>query len=137
GKPLTDAAMQRGVSTLRTMADIARQREVNDIVAVATSAIREAPNRRRFINEVERSAGIKLRVISGEEEADYIYRAVRSAVDFHGGTAVSMDIGGGSLELIVGTQSEVFFTRSEPVGALRMAQRFGDDVTACRAYVRR
>lgn len=144
GKPLTDAAMQRGVSTLRTMAGIARQREVDDIVAVATSAIREAPNRRRFINEVERSAGIKLRVISGEEEADYIYRAVRSAVDFHGGTALSIDIGGGSVEMIVGTSSEVFFTKSEPAGALRIAQAFGlddavDAVTLkkCRRSVRK
>ncbi len=124
GKPLTADAMDRGVATLRTMADIARRREVNDIVAVATSAIREAPNRRRFIHEVERTAGIKLRVISGEEEADYIYRAVRSAVDFHGGTALCIDIGGGSVEMIVGTSSEVFFTRSEPAGALRMAQQF-------------
>ena len=124
GRPLTDAAMERGVATLRTMADIARRREVDEIIAVATSAIREAPNRRRFINEVQRTAGIKLRVISGEEEADYIYRAVRSAVDFHGGTALTIDIGGGSVEMIVGTASEVFFTRSEPAGALRIAQEF-------------
>ncbi|HEV8661116.1 MAG TPA: Ppx/GppA phosphatase family protein [Thermoanaerobaculia bacterium] len=125
GRPLTDDAIERGVSTLRTMAEIARRREVNDIVAVATSAIREAPNRRRFLSEVRKHAGIKLRVISGEEEADYIYRAVRSAVDFHGGTALSIDVGGGSVEMIVGTSSEVFFTRSEPAGALRIAQAYG------------
>ena len=105
GRPLTDDAIERGVSTLRTMAEIARRREVDDIVAVATSAIREAPNRRRFISEVRKNAGIKLRVISGEEEADYIYRAVRSAVEFHGGTALSIDVGGGSVEMIVGTSS--------------------------------
>jgi len=137
GRPLTPDAIERGVTTLRSMAEIARRWKVNDIVAVATSAIREAPNRRRFISAVEKAADIKVRVISGEEEADYIYRAVRTAVDFHGGTALSIDIGGGSLELIVGTQSEVFFTRSEPVGALRMAQRFEDDVAACRAHVRK
>jgi exopolyphosphatase/guanosine-5'-triphosphate,3'-diphosphate pyrophosphatase len=144
GRPLTDDAIERGVSTLRAMADIARQQQVDDIVAVATSAIREAPNRRRFIAEVRKAAGIKLRVISGEEEADYIYRAVRSAVDFHGGTALSIDVGGGSVEIILGTSSEVFFTRSEPVGALRIAQTFdlesaaGDDaLRKCRRTVRK
>ncbi|HYM62355.1 MAG TPA: Ppx/GppA phosphatase family protein [Thermoanaerobaculia bacterium] len=144
GRPLTDDAIERGVSTLRSMADIARRWGVDEIVAVATSAIREAPNRRQFLSAARKASGISIRVISGEEEADYIYRAVRSAVDFHDGTALSIDIGGGSVEFIVGTQNEVFFTRSEPLGALRMAQRFdlekGSTSTAiaeCRSFVRK
>lgn len=144
GRPLTDGAIDRGVAALKKMAEIAQRWNANEIVAVATSAIREAPNRRRFITRVQKDAGIKVRVISGEEEADYIYRAVRAAVDFHGDTALSIDIGGGSVELIVGTSDEVFFTRSEPLGALRMAQRFAleseaskDAVAECRATVRK
>jgi exopolyphosphatase/guanosine-5'-triphosphate,3'-diphosphate pyrophosphatase len=144
GRPLTDDAIERGVTALRKMAGIADRWKVRDVVAVATSAIREAPNRRKFLSAAEKAAGVKVRMISGEEEADYIYRAVRSAVDFHGGTAMSVDIGGGSVEIIVGTNDEVFFTRSEPVGALRMAQRFGLDRAAdanaadkCRAHVRK
>lgn len=144
GRPLTAEAVERGVSTLRTMAEIARRWNVDDIVAVATSAVREAPNRRRFLSAADQSAGIKVRVISEEEEADYIYRAVRSAVDFHGGTALTVDIGGGSVELIVGTAEEVFYTHSEPLGALRLAQKFGlegktDDRTLekCRKAVRK
>jgi exopolyphosphatase / guanosine-5'-triphosphate,3'-diphosphate pyrophosphatase len=136
GRPLTNEAIERGVATLKTMADIARRWKVSEILAVATSAIREAPNRRRFIAAVEKNAGIRVRVISGEEEADYIYRAVRSAVDFHGGTALSIDIGGGSVEFIVGTATEVFLTRSEPVGALRLAQKF-PDIDDCRRHVRK
>ena len=142
GRPLTDEAIERGVAALKTMAQIARRWKVNEVIAVATSAIREAPNRRRFLNAVEKAAGIKVRVITGEEEADYIYRAVRSAVDFHGGTALSIDIGGGSLEMIVGTANEVYLTRSEPAGSLRIAQKFGlesatNDVGPCRTEVRR
>ena len=144
GRPLTDSAIERGVSTLRTMAEIAKRWKVSDIVAVATSAVREAPNRKRFLAAVQQGAGVSLRVISGEEEADYIYRAVRSAIDFHGGTALSVDIGGGSVELIVGTESEVYFTRSEPLGALRIAQRFGLESAAsakaleeCRRFVKK
>jgi exopolyphosphatase/guanosine-5'-triphosphate,3'-diphosphate pyrophosphatase len=144
GRPLTDDAVERGVEALRRMAGIAERWQVQDVVAVATSAIREAPNGRRFITAAEKASGIRVRVISGEEEAEYIYRAVRSAVDFHGGTSLVIDIGGGSVELIVGTSEEVYLTASEPVGALRMAQMFGLDGAAtpamideCRAHVRK
>lgn len=142
GRPLTDDAIERGVEAMKKMAGIAERWQVNEVVAVATSAIREAPNGRRFITAAHKASGIKVRVISGEEEADYIYRAVRSAVDFHGGTALAVDIGGGSVELIVGTADEVYLTSSEPVGALRMAQMFSLDrattpamLDECRAYV--
>lgn len=141
GRPLTADAIERGVEAMKKMAGIAERWKVTEVVAVATSAIREAPNRRRFITAVQKASGIKVRVISGEEEADYIYRAVRSAVDFHGGTALAVDIGGGSVELIVGTSEQVYLTSSEPVGALRMSQMFTLDRAAtpamideCRAY---
>jgi exopolyphosphatase / guanosine-5'-triphosphate,3'-diphosphate pyrophosphatase len=144
GRPLTDDAIERGVEALRKMAGIAERWKVSEVVAVATSAIREAPNGRRFIAAAQKAAGFKIRVISGEEEADYIYRAVRSAIDFHGGTALAIDIGGGSVELIVGTADEVYLTSSEPLGALRMSQMFDLDRSAtpamvdeCRAYVRK
>lgn len=144
GRPLTDDAIERGVEALKKMAGIAERWKVNEMVAVATSAIREAPNGRRFITLAQKASGIKVRVISGEEEADYIYRAVRSAIDFHGGTALAVDIGGGSVELIVGTTEQVYLTRSEPLGALRMSQMFDLDRAAtptqvddCRAYVRK
>lgn len=144
GRPLTDAAIQRGVEALRKMASVAQRWQVSELVAVATSAIREAPNGEQFIEAAEKAAGIHIRVISGEEEADYIYRAVRASVDFHGGTAVVIDIGGGSVELIVGTSDEVFITATEPLGSLRVSQRFGlegaatpKDVEECRRYVRK
>ena len=81
GRPLTDDAIDRGVAALKTMVEIARRWKVTEIFAVATSAVREAPNRKRFLSAVEKEAGIRVRMISGEEEADYIYRAVRSAID--------------------------------------------------------
>jgi len=71
-------------------------------------------------------------------------RAVRSAVDIDGSTAVCIDIGGGSAEVIVGTAGEIYFTASEPVGALRISQRFDltdrpahERVAACRRTVAR
>lgn len=143
GKPLTTAAIDRGISALRRMADIARRDDVSEIVAVATSAVREAPNGDDFTRAAEAAAGIKVRTISGEEEADYIYRAVRSTVDFRGGTALVIDIGGGSLEMILGTAQEVYLARSEPLGVLRVSQQFlrselpdAKAIEACRAFTR-
>ena len=143
GQPLTDQAMERGVATLKRMADLAKRWKADDIVAVATSAVREAPNRRDFLKRVRDASGIEIKVISGEEEADYIFRAVRSSVDLDGTTAFCIDIGGGSVEIIVGTAEETYFTHSVPIGALRMAQRFdllerpsGDSIDQCREYVK-
>ena len=142
GRPLSDEAIERGAAAIARMVVVARGWEVDDIVAVATSAVREAPNRRDFLRRVKELAGIKVRVISGEEEADYIYRAVRAAVDLDEGTALCIDIGGGSVEFIVGTASEIYFTASEPLGSLRLAQQFRlqdlaapEAIDACRRFV--
>ncbi len=124
GQPLTEEAMLRGIAALTRMAEIAGKWDVAETLAVATSAVREAPNGRQFLRRIARQSGLKVRLISGEEEADLIYRAVRGAVDFQGGTALCVDIGGGSVELIVGTDSEVYFTRSIPLGALRVSQQY-------------
>ncbi|HEY2093959.1 MAG TPA: Ppx/GppA phosphatase family protein [Thermoanaerobaculia bacterium] len=141
GAPLSESAMSRGVDAIAHMAEVARGWEVEEIIAVATSAVREAPNRREFLRRVKDASGVKLRCISGEEEADYIYRAIRSSVDLGGGTSLCIDIGGGSVEFIIATASEIYFTASEPLGSLRLAQRFrlqdlatADDIAACRRF---
>ncbi len=142
GAPLAEEAMQRGVAAISRMCEVARGWQVDDILAVATSAVREAPNRREFLRRIKDSAGIKPRVISGEEEAHYIYYAVRAAVDLGYSTALCVDIGGGSVEFIVGTSDEIYYTASEPLGSLRLAQKFHlqdqpayRDVEACREHV--
>lgn len=144
GEPLTAEAMLRGIAALETMAGIARRWEVDDILAVATSAVREAPNGRDFVERAEAASGIRIDVISGEQEADLIYRAVRSAVDFKGGTALCIDIGGGSIELVVGTDAEVYFAQSHPLGSIRLAEKFfrsdppgAAEIDACRKHVRK
>ena len=142
GQPLTDDAIDRGVTSMAKMSQLAKRWNVDEVVAVATSAVREAPNRRDFLKRVKDQSGITVRVISGEEEADLIFRAVRSAVDIGTGTALAIDIGGGSVEFIVGTSKEIYHTASEPLGALRMAQRYMLDnrpfplaIDRCRKFV--
>src|SRR5213595_1830783 len=130
GAPLSEEAMERGVAAVAHMAEVARARDADEIIAVATSAVREAPNRRDFLKKVKDAADVRVKVISGEEEADYIYRAVRAAVELdEASTLLCVDIGGGSVEMVVGTSREIYFTASEPLGSLRLAQRFGLDDT--------
>jgi exopolyphosphatase/guanosine-5'-triphosphate,3'-diphosphate pyrophosphatase len=144
GEPLTPEAVERGVASLVRMAEIARRWDAVDIIAVATSAVREAPNGSDFIRAAQEASGIRIGVISGEEEADLIYRAARRAVDFHGQRAVLIDIGGGSIELVVGTEHEVYFAHSDPLGAIRLAEKFfrsdpptASEISACRKHVRK
>jgi exopolyphosphatase/guanosine-5'-triphosphate,3'-diphosphate pyrophosphatase len=144
GEPLTPEAMERGVASLVRMTEIARRWEASDILAVATSAVREAPNGKDFIRMAQDASGIHIGVISGEEEADLIYRAAKRAVDFHGERAVLIDIGGGSIELVLGTEHEVYFAHSDPLGAIRLAERFfrcdpptSAEISACRKHVRK
>ena len=70
GAPLSDAAMERAVAAIKRMANVARGWKVEQIIAVATSAVREAPNRRELIRRLKEEADVRVNVISGEEEAD-------------------------------------------------------------------
>ena len=94
------------------------------VVATGTSAIRVARNQAEFIERVRQATGISVRVISGEQEADYIYRGVRAAGALTDQTALIMDIGGGSVEFILSNDSRVFWKQSFEIGGQRLLERF-------------
>ena len=96
----------------------------DQVVATGTSAIRVARNQAEFIERVQQSTGISVRVISGEQEADYIYRGVRAAGALTDQIALIMDIGGGSVEFILGNESRVFWKQSFEIGGQRLLERF-------------
>jgi exopolyphosphatase / guanosine-5'-triphosphate,3'-diphosphate pyrophosphatase len=97
------------------------------VLAVATSAVRDAENGEAFLGEVEWSYGFTTRLLSGEEEAAVTLRGVGEIAE---GTLV-LDIGGGSTELIMRD-----FAISLDVGSVRMTEQFGEDVHAIAAHVR-
>jgi len=101
---ISDESMDRAVATVTRMCESARARNVEAIVAVATSAMRDASNRGDFLQRVRRASGVSVHVLSGAEESAYIYRAVRATIDLGHRRAVCIDLGGGSVELIVGTR---------------------------------
>lgn len=131
---LTEEAMQRGVRALKRIYQLAEGRGVEEYLAFATSAIREATNGGDFIRRVYRQVGLEIHPIPAGLEAKLIYKGVREAVDL-AVPALLVDIGGGSTEFTVGTDSEVFYTASLKIGAARMTERFvTTDPLAAREY---
>jgi exopolyphosphatase/guanosine-5'-triphosphate,3'-diphosphate pyrophosphatase len=124
GRSLTPTAMAAALQTLSKFKRIAESHKVEEILASATSATREADNGGDFIAEVDRQTGIRIRVISGTEEARLIHLAAGYGVDIGGSTAVVVDIGGGSVEVTLGTASQMAVGRSFKVGVIRLTERF-------------
>lgn len=94
------------------------------VLATGTSAIRVARNQAEFIERVHEQTRIPIRVLTGEQEAEYIYQGVRAAGALDERTALVIDIGGGSVEFILGTQSRIFWKQSFEIGGQRLRERF-------------
>lgn len=122
-KELSAAAMERGITALRHMKKIADAHSAH-IVAVATSAVREANNADEFVKRAHNEAGIDIEVISGLEEARLIHSAVLRALPLAGVESLLIDIGGGSTEVVVFTSTTEHFARSFKLGSVRMTHRF-------------
>ena len=124
GRSLTPTAIAAALQTLAKFRRLAETHKVDEIVAAATSATREADNGGDFIAEVDRQTGIRIRVISGTEEARLIHLAAGYGVDVGGSTAVVVDIGGGSVEVTLGTATQLTLGKSFKVGVIRLTERF-------------
>lgn len=122
-KRLSKAAFAAGLDTLIMMKKIIDRRHVDEILAVATSAVREAENGAEFLEAVKAATGIVPRIIPGEEEARLIYLAVRTAIELGPRRALALDIGGGSVEMIVGDGRAMLLARSLQLGVLRLRDK--------------
>jgi len=118
---LRAAAIERAVLVCGSFAALARSHGADEIVAVATSATREARNQGSFVARLRDEAGLDVRVVSGREEARLIFLGVQSRVELGERTAFCLDIGGGSTEVIVGDARRHLFLDSLPLGAVRLA----------------
>lgn len=117
-------AMDLGVRTLRTFTRLARVRRVQRLRAVATSAVREAQNGPMFVERARREAGVQVKVISGREEARLIYRAAAHSLGLGGNPYLLMDVGGGSVELVLVQEGRPVWLESLPLGVARLAEQF-------------
>ena len=124
---LTAAAMQRGLDTLRQFRDLAASHRVEQIVTAATSAVREAPNGRDFLQTILDDLGMEVDLVSGPEEARLIYLGVLSGMPFGDRPHLLLDIGGGSTELILADGRDARALTSTRVGAVRLQRDFVRD----------
>lgn len=121
---LSEAAIARGIEAARRFRRAVRAAGAPQVLAVATSAVRDAPNGPEFLREVERAAGVNLRILSGQEEARYAYLGVASTWELK--DDIVADLGGGSLQLAEVRAGSLRHAVSLPLGALRLSQRFFD-----------
>ena len=124
---LSAGSMRHAIEAVQRMATLARQLGAVRIHAVATSAVREAENRRDFIDLVREETGLKVRLLTGEDEARLSFRSALAHFDLAVRRAVVMDIGGGSLELAMSADGVVERLESFPFGALRLTEEFLGD----------
>lgn len=117
-------AMKRTILVCRKFAEMARSAGANEIIAVATSASREASNRRMFLKRLREEAGIDVHIISGKEEARLIYLGVSRGIHLGAKQALFIDIGGGSTEIIIGNQRQHKYLDSLKLGAIRLTNMF-------------
>ncbi len=117
-------ALERALTAVRRFKQITDLEKVDQIFATATSAIRNASNGQELVDKIKRETGIKVRIISGEEEAQLIYYGVSHALKLGDETSLIMDIGGGSIEFIIGNASEIKWKHSFEIGGQRMIDQF-------------
>lgn len=123
-RKLSKRAMKRGIGVIRRFSELAGENGAGRVVALATSAVRDAKNGTQFIKEVRRRTGIPARVISGEEEGRLIFLGAVSGIEKHRGKVLVVDIGGGSAELVLGDRRKIDYVESLPIGVARLRDRF-------------
>jgi len=126
-KILQPKAMERSVIVCKKLMELARAYRTEEVVAVATSATRDASNKVQFLEMLKKEANLEVCTISGTEEARLIYLGVSSGLRLGYSKALFIDIGGGSTEVSVGDQRQYYFLDSLNLGAVRLTNMFIPD----------
>ncbi len=121
---LKPEVIERAIAALGRFQKVAKTLNAETIVAVATSAVREAPNGKDFLQRVEIELGLCVNLISGQEEARRIYLGVLSGMEFNNQPHLIIDIGGGSTEIILGDSHEGRTLTSTKIGGVRLTSEF-------------
>lgn len=124
GKSISEHTTIQALDALQRFRALFRKWNVTSFRAVGTSALREAPNRDQFLERVKSATAIDVHVISGEEEARLIHRAVARAVPMGRSHAILIDIGGGSAEISIGNGETLVAAETFGLGAVRLLQVF-------------
>ncbi len=134
-KTILPEAIERGLKAIQTHMAVINSMGVETIYAFATSAIRSASNGNHFVNLLKEKYGLHVEVISGEREAELVYRGVAQAVDLSHEKHLIVDIGGGSNEFIIANHQEIFYKNSFPLGISRLLDKFNPSDPITQAQI--
>jgi len=122
---LKPARIQETIKTLKMFRKLCDVNGIERVIAVATAAVRRAKNQRSFLDEVSATCGIKLRVLTAEEEALYVYRGVVNTMDVMKG--IIFEIGGGSTKIVHYNRRNLLNYETLPFGAITLTELFGGE----------
>lgn len=139
---LSNEAMNRGYLAIQQHLELIKQYEATQIYAFATSAIRSASNGTEYVEKIYSGYGINVNIISGDREAELIYYGIRQAVDLGEEKNLLVDIGGGSIEILIANKDEIFWKQSFNLGIARLLDIFSpsdpitnEEIIAAEKYI--
>lgn len=139
---LQPEAIDGTAKAVAQFAETARKHQANSARVIATSAARDAVNADELSSAIEKAAGLKMEIISGEQEADWVFRGVRSDPTLASEPLLLLDVGGGSTEIIVGQGQQKWFSQSFPIGTVRLLEKNPpsdppkeEELTRCRERI--
>jgi exopolyphosphatase / guanosine-5'-triphosphate,3'-diphosphate pyrophosphatase len=121
---LTEQSILKSIDVLLLYRDIAKLESANKVICVGTSAVREAKNNKYFIDQVLKKTGLRVRIVSGDEEAYYSYLGASMSTCIPNG--IFFDLGGGSLEVVYTEDFKIKKVQTLSLGALRLTSTFAN-----------
>ncbi|MDZ7693889.1 MAG: Ppx/GppA phosphatase family protein [Balneolaceae bacterium] len=145
---LSDRSIQRVINALKEYRRLIDHYypQVEQTIVTATSAVRDSANQEQFLKQVKQKTGFDVRILSGEEEAEWTYLGARSMMPPDADLAdqlITLDIGGGSTEVSLGRNDELIDFHSFDIGSVRFTERFihsdppkQEEIQACRKAIK-
>jgi exopolyphosphatase/guanosine-5'-triphosphate,3'-diphosphate pyrophosphatase len=135
-------AIDATAKAVAEFSETARKYHAASLHVIATSAARDASNAGELCSAIEAAAGLKMEIISGEQEADWVFQGVTSDPALAQEPLLLLDVGGGSTEFIVGQGSQTYFRQSYPLGTVRLLEKNPpsdppkkEELARCREWV--
>lgn len=136
GGEITPATQKRLIAAFKRMAKLIKKYKADRSLAYATSAFRDATNKKPILSAIRKTSGVHIQVISGAREADLIRLAVQSAIGIHDEKCLLIDIGGGSIELTEVFKKKINFSKSLKWGMVRMLSEARTKKISAQAHLK-
>jgi exopolyphosphatase/guanosine-5'-triphosphate,3'-diphosphate pyrophosphatase len=121
---ITEEGMNRALLAMQSFKNTMEQSGITKVFAFGTSALRNARNSDDVVKKIKALTDIDVNIISGDKEAEYIYMGVKAALHMEHEKSLIIDIGGGSVEFIIGDNDHIFWKQSLEIGAQRLLEQF-------------